>query len=281
MIDNPEQFGENELDKLVARNQSQVQADREAKLAEHRLNNAQQAAALRALHGAGIELDIDLRGKGAVITQDAGDSESAVIFGDYLPPLTPIKKANVEISGYLFPEFTTKTKPSVEVDIDAFNAGLQEIVNRYSQTPHQRYQQPQQQSRFARFRERFSERLHSSTMPVRKAVGAVALAGLALMGGALATQGGSGDTQPITQAPTTATTVFEAPTTTSTITVKQPEAALPIDLSNQETADALGQLIAGNEVVRQRMGPNATEAEIQAAQIRTLDYAVALTAAQA
>lgn len=282
MTDNQEQFDESDLDEIASMNESLVQADRETKLAEHRLSTAQQAAALRALRGAGIDLDIDLRSKEAIVTQDVQDSEPLTVFVDYSPPSQAATNENLQISKELFPEFKPKTTSRTETDLEAFNAGLQEIIRRYDQTPRQPYRQPQRQSRFASFRERFGERLHSSTLPVRKAVGAVALAGLALLGGALATHGGSGDTQPVTKAPATTSSLFEAPTTTtSTITVSRPEAAPAIDLSNQATADALGQMIVSFDEIRVQMTPTATEAQIQAAQIQALDYAAALDAASA
>jgi hypothetical protein len=61
-----------------------------------------------------------------------------------------------------------------------------------------------------------------------------------------------GSTDQLTARNTPVTTVAEAPTTTSIITVKQAETVLPIDLANPATSQALGQLIIGNQTIAEQ-----------------------------
>lgn len=256
MTDNFEEF--NDLDELVAWERSMrlqdARYDPRGQAHSTQLNPLQQQAALRALHAAGVaqNLVIDVRGDVPIVTKQPEEA---------LPQFKPIARATFEPQS-----------------LDELNDELARLVQKYNlaeRTP----VQPPKQSRFSRIRERVSERLHHPMPSVRRAVGAVALAGLALVGGAITTHGNGGEALPTQQPAPVSSTAYEAQTTS--ITVHLPEAAPTIDLSNQATADALGRMIVSFDDIRIQMGPTANEAQIQAAQFQALDYAAALEATNA
>jgi hypothetical protein len=196
------------------------------------------------------------------------------------PPQARVSRATNTDVDILLPQDLKRVQPrrDIEADTVAFNEKLATLNSQTSTKANKSIRVPRQ-SRFARLRERVGERFGRSK-PVLRAVGTVALAGLMLLGGTLLTRGDGGEAMQTKQQAIT-TTTFEVATSTSTITISAAETAPVIDLSNQATANALGQLIAGNEIVRQQMGPDASETQIQAAQLQTLDLVAALVTAGA
>lgn len=250
------------LDELVAMERSMrlqdARYDPRGQAHSTRLNPVQQQAALRALHAAGVanDLVIDVRGSVPIVTKHQA-TQPELVFRQF----KPIARANLEPKS-----------------LEELNNELARLVQKYDQSE-RKLVQPPKQSRLARVRERVGDRLHHSLPGVRRAVGAVALAGLALVGGAIATHGNGGEALPAQQPNPVTSATYEAQTTN--ITVHQPEVTPTIDLSNQATADALGQMIVSFDDIRVQMGPTASEAQIQAAQIQALNYAAALEAAGA
>lgn len=109
------------------------------------------------------------------------------------------------------------------------------------------------------FRPGLLERV-SNSRGVKRAIGVVAMAGLALVGGMTVNQTAPGGTEPLHQQPAAVTRYLETP------------ASQPQQFANQQEAAAFGSFVTGISIIRQSH-PNASPAELDQLVDNTLNLA--------